>query len=312
MVNRLWTGAQDAVTWITAGYRPSARPLAVVRMLFALDVLFLPYDISWIPTMPAQAWYPPPGPFELFTSLPSPGFILGLEIVRAVVALWLLLGWSTLAASIAMTVVSLLCHGLCWSFGNIHHLILYDLAPLALGIVGWGAAWSIDSLRKRNRPPTAPAGYPMFLFAIVIAFAMFTAAIPKLLSGWLDPAREATHSYVTRDLVLQTGPGPLTEWALQIDSPVFWKFLDYVTLFGEGTLIILMFFPGLFRLGLLLISAFHIGVWLLLGIDFSEQVFVYAGFFCLSFSGWFPELGLIRRWRGARSHPPPLARVSAG
>jgi hypothetical protein len=289
--------AKGAIDWIAEGYRPRPTPLGVLRILFALHVMIFPVDYTWVARVPAEFFNPPPGPFALLAGPPSAEFLIGLEIVRFAVALWLLLGWRTLYASIAMSLILIVGSGIVHSFSKVDHFILYELTPLALGLAGWGAALSWDSWRRKARTTD---GFVVFLWGIIVAFGLFTAALPKVRAGWLDPFKEATRSYVARDQVEGMKTGLFADFLLQIDFDLFWKFLDYATVFAEGWLIVAVFLPGFFRLGLLLLSCFHVGVYLSLGIDFSTYFFVYAAFFCLSLRDWFPELTLIRRRRALR------------
>lgn len=289
--------AREVVDWISAGYRPRPTPLGVLRILFALHVMIFPIDYLWVASVPAEFFNPPPGPFALLGGPPPIEFLVGLEILRFVVAIWLLVGWRTLYASITLSVVLIVGSGIVNSFSKVDHFILYELTPLALGIAGWGAALSWDSWRKKKRTTD---GFVVFLWGVVVAFGLFTAALPKARAGWLNPLKEATRSYVARDQVQDMKTGPIAGFLLQVDVHVLWKLLDYATVFAEGWLVIAVFFPGLFRLGLLVLSGFHIGVYLALGIDFSTYFFVYAAFFCLAFHDWFPEIALFRRWRARR------------
>jgi hypothetical protein len=133
----------------------------------------------------------------------------------------------------------------------------------------------------------------MFVYATLIAFAMFTAAAAKAASGWLAPGREATRFFVevTAD---NARSGVLADWLLRLDSDVLWKLLDYATLFAEGWLVVAVFIPTLFRVGLVILSLFHVGVWLFLGIDFHLHAFVYAGFFFVPKTYWLREIDLLR------------------
>lgn len=285
-----------AIEWICRGYQPAPRAFAALRIVFALKVLLFSGDLLWITEVPAQFFSPPPGPFVLLSEQPTAGALIALTVVRALVAIWLLVGWKTLWASTVMTAVLLFAAGLSYSYGKVDHFILFDLAPLACGLAGWGAAWSLDARRRAQ----TTSGYPLFLFATVVGFAMFTAAVPKAAAGWLDPAREATRYFVARDDVAGPIPGPFGEFALSIDSTLFWKALDWATLFAEGWLVFAVFLPGLFRLGLILIITFHVGVFLMMGIDFFDNLYAYAAFFCLPLSRWFPERNLLRALRRRR------------
>jgi hypothetical protein len=290
--------------WLISAYTPAARPFAVLRIVFALWVLIVPRDVTWLSQVPAQFYFPPLGPFSLIPGPPSQTIVVVYMVVRAVVALWLIVGWKTLAASVAMSVVLLIGSGLAYSFSKVDHFILYDLTPIFLGFAGWGAAWSLDARRKQGRT----RGYPMLLMAITIAIAMLTAALPKAARGWLDPAREATRYFVAVDVHYGPDAGVLADWMTStITSNVLWKSLDYFTLFAEGWLIFALFVPTLFRLGLLLLVGFHVGVFLMMDISFFLNLFVYAAFFCLPKDNLIPELSWFRRRRLNRTSTTPAA-----
>lgn len=302
MVNRSLDRATAVIDWISDGYRPASRPMAALRIAFAAYVVMLPRDIEWIGDMSPVGFEPPPGPFTLLPGPAPAGVISVVEILRVLAALWVLVGWRTRIASGALTFMLIVCSGLAYSFGKTDHLILYELAPLLLGLAGWGSAWSVDAWRRRAAPPS---GYAMTVYATLIAFAMFTAAAAKAASGWLEPDREATRFFVA---VTAGNPrsGALADWLLRLDNAVFWKLLDYGTVLAEGWLIIAVFIPTLFRIGLVIMSLFHIGVWLLLGIDFHLYAFVYAGFLMVPAAQWSREITLVRaevRRRRALSNP---------
>jgi uncharacterized membrane protein YphA (DoxX/SURF4 family) len=95
--------AVNAVDWISAGYRPSPAPLAILRVSFALYVLINPRDIMWIGHMQSVAFAPPPGPFALLPGPPSTSMLVTLAILRAAVAIWVLIGWKTRTASAVLS-----------------------------------------------------------------------------------------------------------------------------------------------------------------------------------------------------------------
>lgn len=271
----------DYVDRLCDSYRANPTYLGVVRILFALYVILRPFDYEWAGDVPSAFFQPAPGPFTLISSLPSPNFLFALELARLVLALLLLVGFRTTAVSVAMTIVLVTGAGIANSFGKVDHFILFELLPLAMAAAGWGATLSIDAhLRERSgQPLRISRGLPVFLWAMTVAFALFTAALPKVISGWLDPSREATRGFVARDVADPTKIGPLTYQVFDIDSALFWKFLDYSTIVVEGWLVVLLLFPVLFRLGIALILLFHLGVYLALGIEFDSYILVYMPFF---------------------------------
>ena len=268
-----------AARWIDRiadSYRVQPWFLGVIRILFAAHVLFFGADYQWTAEVPASFFQARPGIFGWLTGPPDTWMVIALEVLRAVLALTVLVGFKTFPASIALTVVMILGAGLTHSFGKVDHFILYELFPAFMAFAGWNAALSIDARMKKAR---ASEGFPMLLWALTIAFGMFSAALPKVFAGWLDPSREASRGFIARDLVEDEKLGPMVDFIFSIDSAVFWKFMDYATILAEGWLIVAVLFPVAFRVGIAIMLMFHIGVYLSLGIDFSDYIFIYAVFF---------------------------------
>ena len=257
-------------------YSVSAEYLAIIRVLFALHIIVRPVDYSWAASVPSAFFTPPPGIAWIFQDVPSPSFLTTLEFSQVLLGLALMLGYKTRLVSGSLSLVMMLGSSVVHSFSKIDHNILYELLPAFLAAAGWGTAYSLDS-RKRNRN-SSTSGFPILLWASVVAFALFTAGIPKALSGWLNPALEASRSYAAIDLANPVKVGPLAEYFFAYDQPWFWKFIDYTTVIAESWLVLAIFFPWLFRLGIAAALAFHAGVYLILGIDFGHYLFVYAVF----------------------------------
>lgn len=262
-------------------YRPDARFLAVLRMAYGLWILLFPVDILWIAAVPNEFVHPRPGLFSFIHSVPPEGLLIALTIVRAVLAVLLAVGILTLPVSILMTAVMITAAGISYSFSKVDHFILFELVPLFLVFAGWGNRWSFDAWWRSRRSQPAPGthGMPVLLYAMTIGWAMLSAAVPKVLGGWLDPSRQATRGYIARDIAINEKLGPLGQWLLPLDVDLFWKLLDYATIAAEGLLIVFVLTPTLFRCWLLLLACFHTGVYLTLGISFIDYTLVYAVFF---------------------------------
>ena len=266
------------VDTLCVAYRADPRYLAVVRMLFAAYVIAFPIDYEWTNTVPDALFQPRPGPFALMSAPPPDAVATTLEIGRLILAVAILVGYRTVLSSIAMTIVLVAGSGLVHSYGKVDHFILFELLPAVLAAAGWGAAWSVDA-RRRMKHGALDGGLVMLLWALTVAFALFTAALPKAVSGWLDPNREATRGYVARDVADPTKLGPFTDQVFAVDSHLIWKVLDFATVFAEGWLILAILVPTLFRIGLAVLLVFHLGVYLSMGIEFDSYVFVYLPFF---------------------------------
>jgi hypothetical protein len=278
-------GFSARIDSLVDGYKADPRALSVLRILFAVHLLVFPVDYEWVAKVPGAFFQPPPGPFSLVQTAPSAEVLVGLEVLRAALAVVLLVGFRTKSVSVALTVVMVAGAGFTHSFGKVDHFILYELLPVAMAFAGWGSRYSLDargvpSFRRGAKQGAPTSGLPMFLWALTVGFALLTAAVPKVLTGWLDPSRQATRGYLARDLADPVKIGPLAEafGGLQVDA--FWKFLDYGTIFAEScVLVAAVLAPALLRLSILLILGFHAGVFLVLGIDFAHYLLVYAAFF---------------------------------
>ncbi|MFD6855988.1 hypothetical protein ACFWCF_01365 [Rhodococcus sp. NPDC060090] len=266
---------------LCTAYRADATYLGFIRIAFALYVIFRPFDYSWTSDIPDAFYQPAPGPFSLISEPPAPGFVTAIEVTQIILAVILLVGFRTIEVSVGLSITLILGAGIANSFGKVDHFILFELLPIGMAAAGWGAALSVDSRLRKNRGTNVgrTRGLPILLWGGTVAFALFTAALPKAVSGWLDPDRQATRGFVSRDIEDPSKVGPLTTQVFEIDWHWLWKLLDYATILVEGWLIVLIFFPILFRMGIAIILFFHLGVYLTLGIEFDSYIFVYLPFF---------------------------------
>ena len=221
---------------LSDSYRVGAGYLGVIRILFALHVLIFPVDYTWVSEAPPSFYHSTPGIASLFAELPDPGFLVTLQVVQYVFAFCLLLGYRTGISSVSLTLVMMTGSSIVHSFSKIDHFILFEIFPVAMAAAGWGAALSVDAKYRKEAKETN--GFPLLLWASTIAFALFTAGFPKVVSGWLDPARQASRTFVAHDLMDPVKIGPLAQHVFSIDNVFLWKFIDYSTVFVESWLII--------------------------------------------------------------------------
>ncbi|WP_152609255.1 hypothetical protein [Kocuria rosea] len=265
-------------------YRPDILPLAVLRISFALHVLFLPVDYEWVARVPSEFFHAPPGFFAFINEPPSLGTLTTIEFARSVFALAVLVGWKTRLCSVGLGITLVLGSGFTHSFGKVDHFILFELLPIFMAFVGWGGRLSVDS---RRHLIFRGHGLPLLLWAITVGFALFTAALPKALQGWLDPQREASRGFIAKDIADGYKTGPMADFLISINSSFFWKSLDYMTILAEASVLFAVLIPALYRVSIVVITIFHIGVYLSLGIDFSQYFFIYAVFFAFPIRNWF-------------------------
>lgn len=273
---------ESLIAKAASSYAPSARYLAIIRIVFGLWMILFPVDLRWMTAVPTEFFHPRPGLFFFLATTPPDSFLVALEAARIALGAVLIVGLWTVPVSILLSLVLIISSGVSYSFSKVDHFILFEITPIFLAIAGWGFRWSLDAAISRRRSsgkPRIARGMPVLLFAMTIGWAMLSAAVPKIVGGWLDPNREATRGYLARDILRDEKLGPLGPSLLQVDSSVIWKIVDYSTLIAEGGLILVVLFPTVYRLWLVLLIGFHIGVYLGLGISFVDYAMVYAVFF---------------------------------
>jgi len=262
-------------------FNVSARGLALYRIAFAVFALLAaapghhPYfRFTPLADIPDVFFLPPPGPMQFLSGFPPEVFFeaLHIGIVTALVAL--LLGYRTRLASVATTVLMLVGFGFSYSLGKINHNILFVLLPLLMAGSGWGAAWSLDARRTRERPRVS--SWPLVLTATVTSFAMCTAGFPKVLGGWLDPSTQAARSRLLDGFFVKERQDFLAEAAVSMQNDVIWELLDIATVAFEMGFLLALLYPAVFRIFAAGAVFFHAGVMLIMNIAFPLNFIVYA------------------------------------
>jgi hypothetical protein len=257
----------------------AARPvdLVVYRMLYAACVLVTVVPTaSFLRHAPRAFFSPPFGLAALFTTFPAPPVITGLNVLLALFASLLLVGWWTPVASACTGLTLLVLNSWAYSLGKINHDILLVVTPLVLAFSAWGHALSLDAAGPPRDEP--PRSWPLALLALLIGYGMFTAGWAKLSSGWLDPQTRATYGHLLNNYYATGRETRAAALALRVDSFALWKGGDWA-----ATLLELAFLPAAVnRRALCVVMAlaciFHFGVWLLFGIPFWWNVLAYGAF----------------------------------
>lgn len=282
---RLIAGRLDH--WIFEEYQVPPGALSLYRIIYAAFVLLVVGSppFRWISNKPDIFFNPPTYSItNLFEGFPSVYFFWGLEVVIIILLVFLLFGFQTRWTSLLLALGLFTGFGWSYAYGKINHdTLLMALVPLVMGFSHWGAHFSLD---QRNR--TAPGrerAWPVALLALLLGFAMFTAGVPKLLSGWLDPATQAVQGHTIRQHYDFFADQFMTPWLITFDNPLFWEVLDYsAVLFEVGFLLAVVRQP-LFRLFVALVVIFHLANCFMLNIDFSRNIALY-----LLFVYWPPLL----------------------
>lgn len=267
--------------WMFDAYSATPEGLGLYRISYALFVLlfFLPghaefASFSFVSSLPDLFFHPPPGPMQLVPGFPSPVFVEVLHFLLIVSLTAVLVGFYTRTASVATTLLFLVGYGFSYSVGKINHNMLFILLPAGMALSNWGAAYSFDA--RASRASRRVSAWPIALVVLATGFAMFTAGLPKILGGWLDPTTQATQGRLVRQFFVHGRQDLLAPLAVALDTLALWEPADVATVvFEVGFLAAILhpFTTRLFAAGAIL---FHTGVLLVLNISFSFNFIVYA------------------------------------
>jgi predicted DCC family thiol-disulfide oxidoreductase YuxK len=105
---------------------------------------------------------------------------------------------------------------------------------------------------------------------------MFTAAVPKAMSGWINPHFYACRGQIINNYLAMDRPTVAANLLLHIRSWLFWKMSDWSTLVIEGGFIFCIFSLPASRLISSLAVLFHTFVFYSMSILFSSNLAAYA------------------------------------
>jgi predicted DCC family thiol-disulfide oxidoreductase YuxK/uncharacterized membrane protein YphA (DoxX/SURF4 family) len=256
--------------------RPSS--LAIYRILYATSVLaiYLPQHL-WIASFPNSFFNPPVGLTIFFVGFPPAVFFVLLDGFSILAAWFLLLGYRTRLAAITLAVLLLIGNAWSYSFGKINNDIFLILIPLVLQFSGWGDSYSFDA-RRKSRVHSSCNAWPLALLALLIGFAMMTAAYGKATTGWLSPWTHAVLGNLLRNAFVIGRANWLTTLILHVKSGPFWELLDWGTVLLEAAFLFAVGSRQMFRIVCALGCLFHFSIALTMGIPFWPNVVAYGAF----------------------------------
>ncbi len=266
-------------------YTLLAADLAVFRILYAAFVLLAVVPVAaWLPLAPRAFFHPPIGPAALLTGPPPPSVLLGLNVGLSLFAVMLLVGWKTGVASVGTGLTLFVLNAWAYSLGKINHDILMVVTPLVLGLSGWGRALSVDATRHPPAAGERAEAWPVALLALLVGFAMFTAAWAKATTGWLDPQLRCTYGHLVRNYLFLGRETWAASLALGVDSAWFWKAADWFGVVLEAAFLPAALHRRSFCLILAVATLFHLGILLLFDIPFSVNIIVFGAF--VRYTAW--------------------------
>ena len=267
--------------WMFDSFAVTPRSLGIARVLIGTYlVLYRAPGLRWMGSLPDAFFRPPAGPLHLIGGIPASGVITAVSVTLSIATIALLIGYHTRLASCVTGLLLFAVDGLSYSFGHVHHSGTYLAAVVVImAASNWGGAFSVDALRRRKGAKPATEAWPLALAALLLGFLMLTSALPKLATGWLDPSTLAVRAHVVHYHFVAPHDGLLGTTPLESTSNLVWKPLDYLTVFFEVGFVLAIASPRWTRMFCAAAVAFHFGVFVAFGIDFTGSVVAYAIFF---------------------------------
>ncbi|WP_089684467.1 HTTM domain-containing protein [Catalinimonas alkaloidigena] len=282
-LNTFVTNLVDRFAFDTYGI--DAKSQALFRIFYAslfLVIGGLPSWV-WIGDKPSVLFQPPPISLTNFvaSSFPPAGFFISLEIIVCLLYVALLFGFYTRITSVLLAVFLTIGFSFEFSFGKIGHFaMLMILVPLMMSFSNWGTLWSIDARYRHAQPNPNRAAWPIAFMVLCFGFAMFSASVPKIIAGWLDPATQAVRGYMLRFYYVQGSRELLLPYLVDFTSKGVWEAMDWMGVGLELTFLLAILRRQLFRFYLLVTISFHIANLLIFNInDFYLNTYFYALFF---------------------------------
>ncbi len=251
------------------------------RIIYGLIALMSMRTYGNIADQPQAQFDPPPGPIMVFSSIPSRAALEALEVAVAILVVFLIIGFRTKTASLLLALALMTGAGLTYSFGKIDHGIFIVLVPAAMAFSGWGGSLSVDAhLRARaGRPPAEPSQWALRLLALMIGLAFLTGGLAKLTGGWLDPRTHAARGHFVEKYVQLGRDDYLAPLFLRVhDVGLLWEALDWFTVALECGLVFAVLWWRTFRIGVAFAALFHLGVLLVMNIQFGANTVAYGAF----------------------------------
>jgi len=262
--------------WIFNTYTFSDESLSLYRIFYCLFTIFFvtKIDFLWISAMPKETFFPPISFLSFFSIFPPALFFYLLNFLIYTLLFCLLIGYKTQISGILVSIFIFIGSNYASSFGKIDHDFIIILIPFIMSFTNWGNQYAIEPAQK-----TYLIGWQPALLSLLFGFSMFTASIPKILTGWLSFETQNVYLYIQEYYYIYEWKALLAKFVLSFNNKLFWELVDYYIVFFEFIFIGVFFSKKWFKLGLISCVFFHIGVMLLMDINFVNNIVFYTLFF---------------------------------
>tara|TARA_R110000868_G_C10894136_1_gene763821 strand:- start:143 stop:1222 length:1080 start_codon:yes stop_codon:yes gene_type:complete len=267
--------SKKIIEWLENTWKPTFFQLGLTRILFCLGfiVVGLPH-FNQISGYDLEFFDPPVGVSLVLGPITSENFWWNFDLIIRIVFVLVLAGFRTKESSIAFGLLLIFGFSYEYSYGKINHNIFPVIFPIIMAFTNWGGALSIDSIRKGGLQ-LEPKGWPLTFLSFLLGWGYFTAGLPKLIGGWLDPSYSSTAGFILRRYYSSSGPLYLNEMFVKINSLFINKVFDYSTLAFELGFILTIFWAAVYLRAVGVAVMFHLGVLLTVNIPFTLHVLVF-------------------------------------
>jgi uncharacterized membrane protein YphA (DoxX/SURF4 family) len=287
-------------------YALSSEHLAVIRILFSLYTIVcgvIP-NLAYLADLPATFYSPPISIGLAWTGFPPVWMAYALHIIGYVLCTLLCLGIATRPVSLALTMYFCVCYTFVFSLGKINHNTAYILLPGLLAWSSWGSVFSIDGLRQQYSPDLPKKNvhdrFVVFLYAFTLGWLYFTAAIPKIVGGWLSLDTQAVYGWCIQTFFVEHQQEFLASWFLETLSPFLWECADWSVIMFEGGFLIASLHKSSMRIWCCGAIFFHWLVINTLNIPSAGFIVCYLLFFEKELSGMTRGIHSLLRYRYSR------------
>jgi hypothetical protein len=265
--------------WFLNTWQPTFFQLGLARILYCLGffIIGLP-EFGVISGREIVFFDPPPGISKVIGPITSEIFWWVFDLLVRISFVSLLFGYRTKFSSLSFGLLMVFGFSYLFSYGKIDHVIYAVIFPLIMAFSNWGGALSVDAANRNKPSSQSPGGWTLAYLSLLLGWGYFTAGLPKLLGGWMDPENSATAGFLIKKYYTGEENLYLVDFFATLDNLFIYKMLDYGTLVFELGFIIAIISPRWCLRAIGIAAGFHLGVLLTLNIPFTLHVLVFLPF----------------------------------
>jgi hypothetical protein len=189
-----------------------------------------------------------------------------------------------------LVILQIVGQSFAFSFGKIDHNILFIILPLLLVFSGWEKYPGQARAEETSDEQKVHAGnFSIFIVALFLGFAMFTAGVQKVIGGWLTVSESATRGHFLINYYTFNRQALLANFFLNIEYTLLWKLIDILVVILEVGFFFAVFKSNWFRFFVGLAIVFHVCTFLIFNISFTSHFPIYLLF--------IPWTNISRRFR---------------